>query len=159
MKETKNYFIHKDEEDKEITYIEFSKKQDYVIKPKVKINDIKIDKIVISSPDLGEKVARKKVEIAYRKIFDEYKYIDDTDESDGTNNAIKETIEAAERLKYALMNKYIKQLGPEFRGLTLQKLEILINELKTKLFIRFQRKETKTYFPEEETEKKSGRGR
>lgn len=150
-----NYYVEKDKLTNEIVYIEYDKIDGYKITPKTKLTDgINVNKIVFVSPNLSKNLIKKKIEIKIRKILD---LLDDIDD-DGTGEAIRETLIECERLKLMIINKYIKYLGNDFSSLYLKQIQLVINELRKKLYILKQKKYQELYYYEDNN-LRQGRGR
>ncbi len=133
-KKKKNYYLKRDNKTGEIMYMEFDKINGYKITPKSDIYDgIKVDKIVFVNPSLSEKIIKKKIDIKIRKLLRELKTIDEDD--DGTSaDSIRQTLMEAERLKLNIIKNYCKYLGVNYQTLTLKKVQIIINQLRIKLY-------------------------
>ena len=131
----KNYYLKRDNKSGEIMYMEFDKIKGYKITPKSDIYDgIKVDKIVFVNPSLSEKIIKKKIDIRIRKLLRELKTIDE-DEDDGTSaDSIRQTLMEAERLKLNIIKNYCNYLGVNYQTLTLKKVQIIINQLRIKLY-------------------------
>ena len=118
MGENKNFFLEKDKNTKETIYIEYKNIDGYKIKPKTKKEDaIEVTKIVFASPTLAEKIIKKK-----------------EDNSD-SGDVIRKSLVEAERLKLMIISTYVKYLGNTYQSLTLKKIQIIINELRLKLYM------------------------
>ena len=125
MGENKNFFLAKDKNTKETIYIEYKNIDGYKIKPKTKKEDaIEVTKIVFASPTLAEKI------IYLLNILDNL----DEDSSDA-GDTIKKSLVEAERLKLMIISTYVKYLGNTYQSLTLKKIQIIINELRLKLYM------------------------
>lgn len=152
-----NYYVSRDNETKEIVYMEYNKIEGYKITPKTKKEDaIEVSKIVFVSPTLTEKLIKKKLELKLRHLLNKLNEINDDDDS---GEAIRETLVESERLKLTIINNYLKYLGQEYANLSLKKLQLIINELRFKLFSIKQKEMNYLYFNEEQNEEKKGRGR
>lgn len=152
-----NYYVERNNDTKEIVYIEYNILDGYKITPKTKKEDaIEVNKIVFVSPTLTEKLIRKKIDIKIRYLLSKLKDIDTTD--DDTESGIRESLVTAERLKLTILNNYIKYLGEEYRNLSLRKLQIIINELRVRLFDIKAIKAEQLYYMEEE-QNRGRRGR
>lgn len=119
----KKYLIVKGKNDKSITYFEYDKMEGYDLSPKknAKIEDaINVNKVVIINPTLIEKVARKKVEIKFRKLLSILNVIFETDDDTGT--AYREGLNEISKLRLELITKYRKHLDQEYAELTEKKL-------------------------------------
>ncbi len=172
MKKNLSYYIEKNMDTGEEIYIEYNKIEGFEVTPKTKKEDaIEVSKIIIASPKLAEKVIKKKIEIKLRILISMLNEID-IDNDEAGSEGIKKSLLAAERLRIAIVNKYLDYVGHEFANLSLKKLEIIINELRLKLYSLNERKqkynlyyynnqkyneENKDYEYEEETKK--GRAR
>ncbi len=129
-----NYFVSKDNKSGEILYLEFDKNKGYQVNPKVKKKDaIEVNKIVFVSPTLTEKLIKKKVELKISKLLNDLNTIDGDDDDGGIR--VRDKLVEAERLKLNIINNYIKYLGKEYANLTLEKLEIIINGYRSKLYL------------------------
>ena len=137
----KNYYLKRDSKSGEITYMEFDRIKGYNITPKSDIYDgIRVDKIVFINPSLSEKIIKKKIDIKVRKLLRELKCIDE-DEDDGTSaDSIRQTLMEAERLKLNIIKNYCKYLGINYQTLTLKKVQIIINQLRIKLYNTMNRR-------------------
>ncbi len=132
MKKNLNYFVERNKDTDEIVYIEYDKLDGYLVTPKTKKEDaINVNKIVFVSPTLTEKLIKKKIELKIKKLLQE---LSDFDEESGSADAIKETLMESERLKINIINKYLKYLGHDYANLSLEKLQLIINELRYRLF-------------------------
>lgn len=152
-----NYYVSRDNETKEIVYMEYNKIDGYKITPKTKKEDaIEVSKIVFVSPTLTEKLIKKKLELKLKHLLSKLNEIDDDDAS---GDAIRETLVECERLKLTIINNYLKYLGQEYANLSLKKLQLIINELRFRLFSIKQKQMNYLYFNEENNEEKKGRGR
>ncbi len=127
----KNYYLHKDKKTGEMLYLEYDKIDGYPITPKKNISDgISVNKIVLVNPSLSEKLIRKKIEIKLRYLLKMLEEIDDSSD-EGT---IRQTLMSAERLKLDILNKYVKYLGNTYGSFTIKKVQVIINQLRIKLY-------------------------
>ena len=164
MDKNTNYFIKKNNKTSEVILIDYDQKDGYQINPKVKKeNEINVNKIVFMSPNLSEKLIRKKIDKRIGYLLNQLKVIDEDSSDDGI---IEKTLMDAEKLRVMIINNYVKYLGNTYQSLTLKKIQIIINELKIKLynnqtknipsfFMNFEPKEMGMEYEEE----KRGRGR
>ena len=160
--EKKNYFLEKDSKSGEMLYLEYDKIEGYNITPKTKIEDaIRVNKIVFVNPTLSEKLIRKKIDIKIRHLLNKLnEFNDDGDDESGIQNTLME----AEKLRMMIINNYVKYLGNTYQSLTLKKLQIIINQLKIKLYNQVNQKRMSNlkdlfYLDEEEQDERRGRGR
>ena len=134
MGENKNFFLEKDKNTKETIYIEYKNIDGYKIKPKTKKEDaIEVTKIVFASPTLAEKIIKKKID---KKIAYLLNILDSLDEDNSdSGDVIRNSLVEAERLKLMIISTYVKYLGNTYQSLTLKKIQIIINELRLKLYM------------------------
>lgn len=163
MDRNTNYFIKKNKKTSEVILIDYDQKDGYQINPKVKKEDeINVNKIVFMSPNLSEKLIRKKIDKRIEYLLNQLKIVDE----DNDDGFIEKTLMDAEKLRIMIVNNYVKFLGNTYQSLTLKKIQIIINELKIKLYNNQTKKvprffmnfESKDMGMEVEEEKK-GRGR
>ena len=129
----KNYFLKKDSLTGEILYLEYDKLDGYNITPKSNIYDaISVNKIVFVNSSLSEKIIKKKIDIKIRHFL---KILETIDEDDGNNeDGVRQSLMDAERLKLNILNTYRKYLGNTYQSLTLKKIQVIINQLRIKLY-------------------------
>lgn len=151
-----NYYVSKDKKKKETVYFEYDKVDGYQVKPKVqKKNAIKVNKIIIINKDLSEKIIRKKIDVKINYLLKQLKEI----EEEGSDNGnISKSLMIAEKLRMQIINNYVKYLGHTYKSLTLKKIEIIIEQLKYKLYINTFFKRREIYqVPDEEERGRKGR--
>ena len=153
-----NYYLHKNNMTGEVIYIEYDKIDGYPVTPKTNIVDaIAVNKIIFVSSDFSKKIIKKKIEIKIRYLL---KVLDEIDDDD--DDGIKNTIMKAEKLRIDIINKYVKYLGNTYGELSIKKIQIIINQLRMKLYDNITRKNynliNELYYLDEE-EPKRGRGR
>ena len=145
----KKYYINKDKEDKSITYFEYDKMEGYDLSPKkgIKIEDaINVNKVVIINPTLAHKVAKKKIDLKFRKLVTLLNIIFETDDETGSN--YHQGLDEVNRLRMELINKYKKHLEESEFDTMEKKLGILEHELKVRLYfleqqLEYQKENTK----------------
>ena len=156
MAKNLNYYVEKNSETNDIVYVEYDMVSGYKVTPKTKKEDaIEINKIVFVSPSLTEKLIKKKVDIKLKFLLEDLKKIDEDD--DDSESSIRQSLVTAERLKLNILNNYLKYLGSEYRNLSLQKVQVIIEELRIRLYTVMERKNEQLFY--EEVEEKRGRGR
>lgn len=131
----KRYHIIKNKDDKSITYFEYDKMEGYDLSPKkgIKIEDaINVQKVVIINPTLANKVAKKKIDLKFRKLVTLLNVIFETD--DETGSAYHQGLDEVNRLRMELINKYKKYLQESEFDTMEKKLGILEHELKVRLY-------------------------
>lgn len=129
----KNYYLKKDKKSGEVIYLEYDKIKGYNITPKSNIYDaITVNKIVFVNPSLSEKIIKKKISIRLKKLLEYLENIDNGGSND--EDGVRQSLMDAERLKLMILNEYRKYLGNTYQSLTLKKIQIIINQLRIKLY-------------------------
>lgn len=123
-----NYFISRDVKTGEVIYLEYNK-DGYKVSPKTKKRDaIEVNKIVFVSPSLTEKLLKKKINSKISKLLLELNtFYDDDSDDDNEGTRVRNQLKEAERLKLNIINNYKKYLDGNYVGLTLKKLQIIID--------------------------------
>ncbi len=158
----KNYYLHKDNKTGEILYFEYDKIKGYPVTPKTKLRDaIEVNKIIFVNSGLREKLIRKKIDIKLRYFL---RFLEIANDDGSDEGAIQKTIMEAEKLRMNILNHYVKYLGHTYGDYTIKKIQLIINQLKIKLYnIGFQKRMMNDYSNElyylEEEEPMKGRGR
>lgn len=135
MSKNKNFFLQKDKKTNEIIYIEFEKMDGYKIKPKTKKEDaIKVNQIVFVSDTLSEKIIKKKIDKKIAYLLNVLKHLEENND-EASGDIIRKSLVEAERLKLMIINTYVKYLGNTYQTLTLKKMQVIINELRFKLYL------------------------
>lgn len=151
-----NYYVERNANTNDIVYVEYKMKDGYKVTPKAKKDDaIEVNKIVFVSPTLTEKILKKKIDIKLRFFLSKLNELDGTDED--SESGIRETLVTAERLKLIILNNYIKYLGSEYSNLTLKKLQLIINELRIRLFAIKESRNIQLFYQEDEMDQNRGR--
>lgn len=134
-----NYYLYKKAQTGEVLYLEYDKIKGYPITPKTSIEDaIRVNKIIFVNPSLSEKLIRKKIEIKFRyflKVLEEL----EEDPTGGDEGAIQDTLMEAEKLKQMILTTYVKYLGNTYGSFSLKKIQIIINQLRIKLYNSIRR--------------------
>lgn len=157
-----NYFINKDNKTGEIVYLEYNK-NGYSVSPKAKKkDDIEVSKIVFVSPELTNKLIKKKLDIKITKLVKDYNTTYDDEDDDSAVGRIRDKIKEAERLKLTILNEYSKYLGGTYSRLTLKKLQLIIDGYRNKLYKLRDKKKQEVLmqmFNQIDNSEKKGRGR
>lgn len=153
----KSYYVSKDKKKKSAMFLEYDKIDGYKVNPKThKDNSIEVSKIVFVNNDFSEKIIRKKID---NRIAFLLKQLKEIEEDGGTDNGtISKTLMDAEKLRIQILTNYVKYLGNTYGSLTLKKIEIIIEQLKYKLYMNRIYKD-QIYTQVEEEQKESRRGR
>ena len=149
-----SYHISKTKKEKEAIDLELDKLNGYKVSPKVKEKDgIEVNRILFIDDDFSERIIRKKIDTKIEYLLAKLKEYND----EGTDNgSLKKSLMEAEKLRIQLINKYIKYLGHTYFSLTLKKIELIIEELNYKLYVKEFYKGQGVY---KENEKEGKRGR
>lgn len=146
-------------EDKTLVYFEYEDVNGYRVNPKTKKNDsIEVNKIIFVNDSMSEKIIRKKIDKKIAYLLSQLKLIEeDINPSEG---GIKRSLMDAEKLKLQIINNYVRYLGNTYQSLTLKKIQIIINQLRFKLYtIRDIERENNLYFERDYGEREGRRGR
>ena len=132
MTDKRSYYVSKSKKEKNVVYFEYDKIDGYHVSPKVKGKDaIEVNKIVFINNDFSEKIIRKKID---KKIAYLLEQLNDIESGSGDEGSIKKALMDAEKLRLQIINNYVKYLGHTYHSLTLKKIEIIIDELRYKLY-------------------------
>lgn len=141
MAKKSNYMITRDNNSKEITFLEFESQAEkgYKVFPKRQKQElINVTKMVFVSPSLTEKILKKKINLKIEYLLKRLNIIEE--DNDPTSDGIKEVLNEAERIKLMMINMYRAYLKDEFLSLSLKKIQIIINELRVKLYLIREKK-------------------
>lgn len=163
-----NYFISRDIQSGEVVYLEYNK-NGYSVNPKAKKKDaIEVNKIVFVSPSLTEKLLKKKINNKISKLLLELNtFYDENDEdSDSEEARVRNQLMEADRLKLNIINKYKKYLDGNYIGLTLKKLQIIIDGYRSRTNAIYDKKQKQIFMEMfsrtnyiDEVDNKKGKGR
>lgn len=157
----RSYSISRDDKTQEIMYFEYDKVEGYKVSPKVTTKDsIEVSKIVIVNNEMSEKIIRRKIDKKIAYLLAQLKLIEESGNPD--EGGIKRNLMDAEKLRLQIINNYVKYLGNTYQSLTLKKIQIIINQLRYKLYnIRDLERENNFMFERDnlEFEKQGRRGR
>lgn len=145
----------------ESVYFEYDQVDGYKVMPKAKKKDeIEVSKIIFVNDSMSEKVIRRKIDKKIAYLLLQLKIIED----DGSNDegSIRRNLMDAEKLKMQIINNYVKYLGHTYNSLTLKKIQIIVNQLRYKLYmVNAMKRENNIYFSKEnsslEQEERQGR--
>lgn len=129
----RSYSVSRDEKSSESVYFEYDKVDGYQVNPKIKKKgSIEVSKIVFVNDSMSEKIIRRKIDKRIESLLLQLKVIEENngDDEDGVRRSLMD----AEKLKVQIINNYIKYLGNTYGSLTLKKIQIIINQLRYKLY-------------------------
>ena len=151
----KSYSLSRETQGNEVVYFEYDKVDGYKVTPKAKKKDsIEVNKIIFVNDSLSEKIIRKKIDKKINDLLLELKLI----EEDGTDeDGVKRSLMDAEKLKVQIINNYVKYLGHTYQSLTLKKIQIIINQLRFKLYTMNDIRRYNNEFEYEEYSSRRGR--
>ena len=146
----RSYSISRNEMTSESVYLEYDKLDGYRVNPKAKKEDsIEVSKIVFINDSMSEKIIRKKIDKKIAYLLLQLKLIEENNNPD--EGGIKRSLMDAEKLKLQIINNYVKYLGNTYQSLTLKKIQIIINQLRFKLYtIRDIEREHNMFFGRED---------
>ena len=128
-----NYYLHKNSKTGEITYLEYDKIDGYKITPRTKVEDaIRVNKVIFVNPSFSEKIIKKKIDIKIRRLLNILSTIDEDGGAD--EDGIRRSLMDAEKLRNTILNNYVKYLGNTYESLTMKKIQVIINQLRIKLY-------------------------
>ncbi len=133
----KRYLVVKEKNDPTITYFEYDKMEGYDLSPKknIKIKDaINVNKVVIINPSLMNKVATKKLDLKFKKLLQFMSVIFESDDDTTTGDAYREGLNEISKLRLEAKVKYQKYMDEESFKMLEKKLDILEQELKSRLY-------------------------
>ena len=144
MQINKNYYIAKDKNTATDLLIDFKNIDGYQVNPKAKKkSDLEVDKIIFINRELSEKIIRKKID---KKIKELLKQLKEMDEEGTDEGSIKRSLMDAEKLRMQIINNYVKYLGNTYESLTIEKIKIIINELRFRLFTIEELKKQESFY-------------
>lgn len=150
MMKSKSYSLEKTKKSRDLVYLDYDNLEGYCIKPKIQENDaIDVSRVLFVNKDMAGKLIKKKIDKRIQELLD---FLNSDDSSD--NGSLEKNLMSAEKLRMQIIEKYVKYLGNTYQRLTLDKLQIIMNELRFKLF-------TYNLYQDEELEymEKKGKGR
>ena len=129
----KHYSVSRVKNTGEVIYFEYDKVDGYRVNPKTKKEDeIGVSKIIFVNDEMSEKIIRRKIDKKIAYLLSYLKKIEE--DNNPPEGGIKRNLMDAEKLKLQIINNYVKYLGHTYQGLTLKKIQIIINQLRYKLY-------------------------
>ena len=146
----RSYSISKNDKSNEVVYFEYDKIDGYKVTPKAKKKDsIEVSKIIFVNDSMSEKIIRRKIDKKIAYLLEQLRLIEESGNPD--EGGIKRSLMDAEKLKLQIINNYVKYLGNTYQSLTLKKIQIIINQLRFKLYtVRDLERENSFYIDREE---------
>ena len=130
----RGYSVSRNKMANESIYFEYDKVDGYKVTPKAKKKDnIEVSKIVFVNDSMSEKIIRKKIDKKITYLLSQIKLIEEDGSAD--EGGIRRSLMDAEKLKLQIINNYVKYLGHTYQSLTLKKIQIIINQLRYKLYV------------------------
>lgn len=146
----KTYSVERYRKSRDLVYLDYDNLEGYMIKPKVKENGaIEVSQVKFVNKELTEKIIKKKIDKKIQELLD---FLNSDESSD--NGSLERNLMNCEKLRMQIIEKYVKYLGNTYQKLTLDKLQIIMNELRFKLY-------SHNIYQDEEIEylEKKGKGR
>lgn len=137
MKSNLSYLIVKNKDSRRCVNSSFKELSGYKVipkKPVIRGNMIKVNQMNVIDPNLIEKLLCKKIEKKIEMLIFKIVNIMDSDDDSDAQKALTE----AERIRYILVNEYSNFLDEEYIKKTTRKLQIIVNELKVRMMLKYQ---------------------
>lgn len=128
------YLLVKDNHERRFTNIDYRRLDGFKFNPKNQVENggIMVNEMVLINPSFIENVlkrkTKKKLELYLRFIIS---LIDN--ESDASSDDLREALDGLVRYKGIVENKYRRYLDERYANMLIKKIEILEQELKTKI--------------------------
>lgn len=129
MMKEKKYYIDKKNNVKEMVFTSYDTNYLYLLSPKrQKKDEVKVNNILITDSKMIEKIVKKKIEMKLDKYVKVINILNQDDDTDwGT---ISQVLMDAEKFRMKLINEYLRFLGKQYRLLSVQKIDLIIEELR-----------------------------
>lgn len=152
MVQGRTYKLHKTNDNKNLLDLKDGKIDGFRFAPKYtnEYMGMEVNKMVVINPSLIEKVLKKKIKRKLDLYLQFIVSVIDDEDTDPSN--LRYVLDDLERYRRTIINKYQHYLDEKYINLLLKKIEVLNNELKTKLI--YMRKPI-----EKEEEKENNRTR
>lgn len=133
MVQGRNYKLHKSEDTKNLLNFESKKIDGFEFAPKhtSEYMDMEVNKMVVINPSFIEKVLKKKIKRKLDLYLQFIVSVIDDEDTDPSN--LRYVLDDLERYRRTIINKYQRYLDEKYINLLLKKIELLNNEIKTKL--------------------------
>ena len=136
MKSSLSYLIIRNKDKRTYNNTTFNELKGYKVVPKngiVRSNMIQVNHMNVIDPMLIENLLYKKIEKKIESLIFKIVNVMDSDDDSDVEKALNE----AERIKYILVNEYNQFLEDEYIRKTKKKLDIIINELKVRIMVKY----------------------
>ena len=133
MVQGRNYKLHKDRDNKNLIDLKNNKMGGFESTPK-NTNEymgMEVNKMVVINPSFIEKVLKKKIKRKLDLYLQFIVSVIDDEDTDPSN--LRFVLDDLERYRRTIINKYQHYLDEKYINLLLKKIELLNNEIKTKL--------------------------
>lgn len=133
MVQGRNYKLHKSEDTKNLLNFESKNIDGFEFTPKhtSEYMDMEVNKMVVINPSFIEKVLKKKIKRKLDLYLQFIVSVIDDEDTDPSN--LRYVLDDLERYRRTIINKYQRYLDEKYINLLLKKIELLNNEIKTKL--------------------------
>lgn len=133
MVQGRNYKLHKDNNLKELFDFQNKKLNGFEFTPKNtnEYMEMEVNKMVVINPSFIEKVLKKKIKRKLDLYLQFIVSVIDDEDTDPSN--LRFVLDDLERYQRTIINKYQRYLDEKYINLLLKKIEILKNEIKTKI--------------------------
>ncbi len=151
MVQGRTYELHRNKDNKNLLELKEGKIDGFEFSPKYtnEYMGMKVNKMVVINPSFIEKVLKKKIKRKLDLYLQFIVSIIDEEDTDPSN--LRYVLNDLERYRRTVINKYQRYLDEKYINLLLKKIELLNNEIKTKLIYMKE--------PIEKEEKESRRSR
>lgn len=133
MVQGRNYKLHKNEDNKNLVDFKNKKIDGFEFTPKYtnEYMGMEVNKMVVINPSFIEKVLKKKIKRKLDLYLQFIVSVIDDEDTDPSN--LRFVLDDLERYRRTIINKYQHYLDEKYINLLLKKVELLNNEIKTKL--------------------------
>lgn len=131
MEPSRKFIVKKDAKTEVITYMEYENLKGFNVKPKHNINFedmINVEEMIVINPGLIEKLVDKKCKRTFEKIITMISIASEEDDDEGDASFML-ILDAIERFKNLIINKYKNYIEEKEYETLLKKLEILKAEI------------------------------
>ncbi len=133
MVQGRNYKLHKNDNSKDLLDFQNKKLDGFAFAPKHtnEYMGMEVNKMVVINPSFIEKVLKKKIKRKLDLYLQFIVSVIDDEDTDPSN--LRFVLDDLERYRRTIINKYQRYLDEKYINLLLKKIELLKNEIKTKM--------------------------